>query len=94
MSPIENTNGPKLDRLRKDVIAIFYNEGLKIAIDTYLTTTDFLDVTLDLFTGKYFPYRKPNDNPLYVNAHSNHPTNIFGAATDNGEHTSPVIIHQ
>ena len=77
LSVIENANGAKLDRLRKDVIAIFHNEGLKITIDTNLTTADFLDVTLDLFTGKYFPYRKPNDSPLYVDASSNHPPNIL-----------------
>ena len=48
---------------------------LNITIDTNLTTTDFLDVTLDLFTGKYYPYRKPNDRPLYyVNSNSNHPS--------------------
>ena len=74
---IENANGPKLDRLRKDIIAIFHNEGLKITIDTNLTTTDFLDVTLDLCTGKYYPYRKPNNRPLYVNANSNHPPTIL-----------------
>ena len=74
---IENANGPKLDRLRKDIIAIFHNEGLKITIDTNLTTTDFLDVTLDLCTGKYYPYRKPKDRPLDVNANSNHPPTIL-----------------
>ena len=50
LSVIENANGRKLDRVRKDVIAIFHNEGLKITIDKNLATTDFLDVTLDLFT--------------------------------------------
>ena len=35
--------------------------------------TDFLDVTFDLPSGKYWPYRKPNNEPLYVNAKSNHP---------------------
>ena len=74
---IENTNGPKLDCWRKDVIAIFHNEEPKITIDTNLTTADFLDVTLDEFTGKYFPYRKPNYSPLYANVNSNHPPNIF-----------------
>ena len=55
----------------------FHNEELNLTIKTNLTTIDFLNVTLELFTGKYFPYRKPNDNPLYVNANSNHATNIF-----------------
>ena len=47
----ENANRPKLDRLIKDEMVIFYIEGLKIAINTNLITVDFLDVTFDLFTG-------------------------------------------
>ena len=77
LASIQDANGPKLDRLRKKIIAIFQNEELKITTDTNLTTTDFLDVTLDLSTGKYYPYRKPNDRPLYVNANSNHPPTIL-----------------
>ena len=45
-----------------------------------LTTTAcfiFLDVTFDVSTGKYKPYRKPNDDPLYINKHSNHPPSIL-----------------
>ena len=52
LSVIENANRPELHRLRKDVIVVFHNGGLKITTGTNLTTTDFLDVTLDLFTGK------------------------------------------
>ena len=77
LASIQDANGPKLDRLRKNIIAIFQNEGLKITIDTNLATTDFLDVPLDLSTGKYYPYRKPNDRLLYVNASSNHPPTIL-----------------
>ena len=33
--------------------------------------TDFLDVTFNLKSGKYWPYRKRNDQPLYINARSN-----------------------
>ena len=39
--------------------------------------TNFLDVTYDLTTGKYQPYRKPGDNPLYLSVHSNHPLAIL-----------------
>ena len=77
LSVIENANRPKLDRLIKDEMVIFHTEGLKIAINTNLITVDFLDVTFDLFTGKYFPYRKTNDSPLYANANINHPPNIL-----------------
>ena len=37
---------------------------------------NFLDVTLDLTTGKYKPYNKPGNIPLYINVKSSHPPNI------------------
>ena len=36
-----------------------------------------LDVTFDLGNGKSKPYRKPNDDPLYIDRHSNHPPSII-----------------
>ena len=72
-----NTDGHTLDSLRKRIIRIFKNEGLKITIEANLTTTVFLDVTLDLNSGKYSPYRKPNDKPIYVNIESNNPPTIL-----------------
>ena len=39
--------------------------------------TDFLDLFLSLQSGKYSPYRKPNNTPLYINARSNHPPPII-----------------
>jgi len=41
-----------------------------------LKHTEFLDVCLDFKSGKYSPYRKPNDKLLYINAKSNHPATI------------------
>ena len=34
---------------------------------------DYLDFTLNLTTGRYYPFRKPDNDPLYINAKSNHP---------------------
>ena len=51
--------------MRKDVISIFKNEGLSITIEKNIIETDFLDVTLNLLTGKYSPFRKVNNKPLY-----------------------------
>ena len=59
------------------MIRIFQDEGLKITIEANLHVTDFLDVMLDLRSGKYYPYRKPNNELLYVHAKSNHPPNII-----------------
>ena len=34
-------------------------------------------MTFDLATCKFFPFRKPNNVPLYINAKSNHPSTIM-----------------
>ena len=73
---IKSTSGPILDKMRKSIIALF-KEGLSITIDTNLIETDFLDVTFNLATGKFFPFRKPNNLPLYINAKSKHPLTII-----------------
>ena len=65
---------PRLgDKARKDLIAIFAHNGLKITATANLKIVNFLDITFDLTNGTYKPYRKPNDEPLYVNNSSNHP---------------------
>ena len=42
---------------------------------------DFLDVTYNLETNTYRPYKKPNDNLTYVNISSNHPPQIIKYVT-------------
>ena len=77
LAAINNENGPRLDRIRKDIIALFKEEGLSITIDTNLIETDFLDVAFSLATEKYFPFRKTNNTLLCMNAFSNHPPTII-----------------
>ena len=77
LAAVKSTSGPVLDKMRKNIIILFKNEGLGITINTNLIETDFLDVTINLTTGKFFPYRKPNNIPLYINVKSNHPPSII-----------------
>ena len=77
LAAINCSSGPVLGKMRKNIIALFKNEGLSKAIETNLFETDFLDVTFNLGTGKFFPFRKPNNQPLYINAKANHPLNIL-----------------
>ena len=77
LAAINSCSGPALDRTRKNIIALFKKEGLIITIETNLAKTDFLDVTFNLVTGKYLPYCKPNSEPLYISAKSNHPPTII-----------------
>ena len=69
--------GPQVERIRKDIIKLFKDHGLAITIIMNGSVANFLDVSLNLGTGKYSPYRKPNDTPLYINKSSNHPPNII-----------------
>ena len=66
-----------MDRIRKDIIALFKSEGLSIAMDTNLIETHFLDVSFNLEMDKYFLYTKPSNNPLYIHSESNHPPFII-----------------
>ena len=76
-------NGSTADRIRKDIVKLFKDQGLKITIQTNLKVVNFLDVTFNLETCSYEPYRKPNDQPLYINKQSNHPPNIIKSIPKN-----------
>ena len=38
---------------------------------------DYLDITLNLNDGSYKPFRKPDDQTVYINAESDHPPSIL-----------------
>ena len=46
------------------------------------TSVNFLDITLNLTTESYRPYRKPNHQPLYIDKYSNHPRHIIKTLPD------------
>ena len=69
---LRNVNSRETDIIRKMVIKMFKDFGFDIEITTQLKQVDFLDITLDLDSGLYRPYRKPNDDLLYINTRSNH----------------------
>ena len=73
----KNNNGHQNDKIRKELIKIFQTHGLKLEIKCNLKSVDYLDITFDLNTGSYRPYRKPNNDTGYINAKSNHPPSIL-----------------
>ena len=77
LAAIRSTSSPILDKMRKNIIVLFKEEGLTVTIDANLIGTGFLDVTFNLETGKFFPFKKPNNVPLYINIKSNHPWTII-----------------
>ena len=81
------------DWARKNVIKIFEDLGLKITAPSNQNTTNFLDVTFNLSDGKFHPYRKPNDDPLYINSHSNHPPSIIKKIPSNHQQKNlPALL--
>ena len=62
---------------RTGITRTFKKLDFKITISANLKKTIFLDVTFNLENGKYEPFRKPGDKPLYINVSSNHPPGIL-----------------
>ena len=73
---IKSKSARLLDKTRKELHKIFEQFDVKITAEVNLNVVNFLDVTFDLNNAKHKPYRKPNDDPLYINRHSNHPPSI------------------
>ena len=72
----QNLSGPQSEKFKKKLCKIFKQSGLSITVEYNLKSTDFLDVTFDLGIDKYYPYRKDNNQLLYINKQSNHPPTL------------------
>ena len=70
-------SGSEMERTKKTLTKQYSDLGLRITIQTNLSIANFLDVTFNLKTGKHYPYRKPNDIPLYIDKRSNHPPPVI-----------------
>ena len=67
----------EIEKIKKELCQIFRDHDLKITVEANKTEVNFLDVTLDLRSGKYWPYTKEGNIPLYVHRKSNHPPSIL-----------------
>ena len=72
---ISKESSRKVEKIKKDLCAIFKGHGLRITIEANKPIANFLDVTLNLGNGKYAPYTKPDNQ--YVHNKSNHPPGIL-----------------
>ena len=72
-----NESPRKIESIKKEICKVFSNNNLKITIEANKKSVDYLDITLDLRTGSYKPFTKPNNTPLYVHHQSNHPPSIL-----------------
>ena len=77
LAVFKNISGSGAERIRKNITKTFQKLDLKITISCNLKIANFFDITLNLNNGKYYPYRKPNDQPMYIHTQSNHPPPII-----------------
>ena len=73
---IAGRGGSGLERIRKDMIALYRSEGLNITISAPSSSVDFLDVNLRS-DGSFRPFRKADQITSYVHQLSNHPPSII-----------------
>ena len=57
----------KIECIKKDICKIFRQNNLRITVEANKNVVNFLDITLDLNTGQYMPYSKPNNTLRYIN---------------------------
>ena len=56
---------------------LFRYFGLKITAEVCHQTVNFLNITFNLANGSHLPYRKPNNDPLYIESYLNHPPSVI-----------------
>ena len=49
----------------------------KITIEPITQVTDYLDIKFNLLKHVHEPFRKENDQPMYLNVKSDHPNHII-----------------
>ena len=69
---LKATGGRQAELTRKQLHESFKNYNLRITAEIYYHRVNFLDVTLNLKEERYIPYRKPDNDPLYIDFRSNH----------------------
>ena len=67
---VRNLSSPEIERKRKAIIKLFKECGLNITIQTNLKVVNFLDIEMNLDTGIYQSYRKPDNMPAHINKKS------------------------
>ena len=69
--------GPNIERIKKKIVQLFKQEGLKVTPEANTRVVKFLDFILNLDEGLHMPYHKQNANIVYVNTKSNHPPQVL-----------------
>jgi len=52
----DGLSGPECEKIREKIIKIFQEQGPQISSEISLTQTDYMDVTLDLKSNRFWPF--------------------------------------
>ena len=74
---ISTQSAKQTEKAKQHISKVFNDNGLRITIEVNKKVVNFLDVTLDLITGQYKLYMKPNNKLQYINAESSHLPSIL-----------------
>ncbi|KAJ8024103.1 hypothetical protein HOLleu_36733 [Holothuria leucospilota] len=77
LAAFKNLTPRKAAKIQVEFSKLFESFGLKLTAQVNLKTVNFLDVTLNLSSGRYQPYSKPSDTTLHVNNRPNHPPTVL-----------------
>ena len=77
LAVFKSATGSESERMRKRLIKTFQEKSFSITSQTNISSANYLDIALNLTTESYKPYRKPSDQPLYIDKYSNLPRHII-----------------
>ncbi len=72
-----NKTPREIENIKKTICKTFSDHNLKLTISANMKRVDYLDITLDLLSETYKPFKKPGNVIQYVNRNSNHPPSII-----------------
>ena len=72
-----NKTPQEIEKIKKELCKMFRENDLKITIKANKSIVNFLDITLDLHSGKHYPFTKEGNILLYVQKKSKHPPSIL-----------------
>ena len=82
LAVLRKMNARGKDKMRKIIIKMSKEVGFQLDIKSNLKKVEFFDITFNLITGLYTPYKKHTGNLLYINTSSDHPPRMIKQLTN------------
>ena len=77
LAVVNSATRSESERMRIRLIRTSQDNSLSIISQTKIRSANFLYIFPNLTTESYKPYRKPNNQPLYIDKYTNHPRHII-----------------